>query len=124
MSTVVSLHPRTERVTALLLEDGVTSAAEIEQFCGQVPVNVGRATSNDRDLRWVQVTTPTGPADAGYGDWLVKLAPTVVLVVPSDALLAVFAPEGTGDAERLRRAHRPNPALEVATQLARSLRSS
>jgi hypothetical protein len=69
------------------------------------------------------VTTPAGVVEARYSDWLVQLAPGVVIVVPSDAVMAAFTPATDEDAGRMRQALRPDPMLVTATALARSLRT-
>lgn len=116
MSFTANVTARHPQATAMLLEECVTSATDIEQFCGSGNVDVGRRQDNDCDLRWVHVRTPQGLAEACFGNWIVRDSGGNLSVLDQGAFLTLWASTTTQDSDALweRIGRRPLTPTEVS----------
>jgi hypothetical protein len=126
MSYTITVRPRAERLTAMQLEEGRTTASAIEEFCGQDKSRVGRLESDPTDLRWIHVKTTTGWTDqVGYGFWIVKDECGNLEVLGGVTFLDLYAPATDTDRDTLRSRDvndsRVQEANALATAFARSL---
>jgi len=123
MSYTIPVVPRSERLEAFQLVEGVTSADDIRQFAGD-SASVGHLDGDVRDLRWVIVRTPRGRAELVWGDWIIRDEHGVIDAGGPDLFRRLYAPATTEAASKLRTRDASDPRNQEAAKLARELVAS
>lgn len=117
MSYSIPVIPRATTATAFQLVEGETSASQI--WAISPDIQVGHRDGDERDLRWVIVTTPEGPRDAHYGDWIVSDPLGHITIHSPESFAALWSPAGDDARATLRSRDVSDPRVQEAQRIAK-----
>lgn len=122
MSYSIPVVPRVPRATAFQLVEGETTASQIRSI--DPSIRVGHADEDERDLRWVIVTTLDCVRELNYGDWIVKDDLGNITAHSPESFATLWSPAG-GDARATLRARDVNdPRVQEAQRIAKGFSDS